>query len=345
MRNRNILIKIIISVFFIIIPISCFSNSNAKIEDAKEKREKFVDYAKGFVGVPYVYGGLDKTGIDCSGLIFTVSRESIGLQLPRTVAALYGYVKIIPNNQKEPGDILFFKTVGDRVSHAGIYIGNNQFIHAASDGPNTGVILSSLNEAYWKEHYFAVGQILPATLVVANANSSNSEETSMQDEFLSNLRLDISGFFDWNFFNSNQLIFNPRGFNIQGNISYTKNDLWPGLLVGIKYDSKTKLLQIPIAFSLAVSEIFRFYAGPVISMGSPVLPGSTEKIKASFFPGIIGFSWQSPDYEVKDFGLSFVQDVSYSVYNNKEGAALPLVKAIVSGVVFSTGLRVTFPNV
>ena len=118
-----------------------------------------VTYAKSFIGVPYVYGGTDKTGIDCSGLIFTVARESIKLQLPRTVAALYGYVKVIPDNQKEAGDILFFKTVGDKVSHAGIYIGNNQFIHAASDGPNTGVILSSLSETYWKQHYFAVGQV------------------------------------------------------------------------------------------------------------------------------------------------------------------------------------------
>ena len=342
MEKKKSFQKILIVLLFLFIPISCFSDS---IAEAKEKRDTMVNYAKGFVGVPYVWGGLDKTGIDCSGLIFTVARESIGLQLPRTVAALYGYVKIIPNNQKEPGDILFFKTVGDRVSHAGIYIGNNQFIHAASDGPNTGVILSSLNEVYWKEHYFAVGQILPPTLTVAQAPSSGENENSSSGDFIENLKLDISAFYDWNFLNANQFLLNSRGFSLQGNIAYTKNDLWPGLMVGLKYDSKIGVLQIPLAFSLSIAKGFRFYAGPVITLGSPKLPGTDGKIKASFFPGILGVSWQSRDLKIGECGLSFVQDIAYQVYNKENDAALPILDSIVAGLIFSTGLRVTFPSV
>ena len=231
--------KLFQKILFVAIFISCcgFIFANSQVEDAKNKRSTMVTYAKGFIGVPYVYGGLDRKGIDCSGLIYTVARESIQLQLPRTVAALYGFVKVIPNNQKEAGDLVFFKTVGDKISHVGIYVGNNQFIHAASDGPNTGVILSSLNESYWKEHYFAVGQILPATIIASQPSLADNSAASVatSEEFLSYLKIDGTVFFDWNFFNANQVFLNPRGFEIQGNVAYTKNQLQPGFGIAIKY--------------------------------------------------------------------------------------------------------------
>ena len=352
MKEKRNFKKNCILFVLIFLSVACFSNSK-NLEESKRKRETLVNYAKEFIGVPYVYGGLDKTGIDCSGLIYTVSRESIQLQLPRTVAALYGFVKIIPDNQREAGDILFFKTVGDRVSHAGIYVGNNQFIHAASDGPNTGVILSSLSETYWKEHYYAVGQILPSTLVAGQEqkvedkitlSESNKTLDFSGEDFVSHLKLDVSGFFNWNFFNMNQMLLNPRGFSLQGNVSYTKGQLWPGVGIELKYDSKLKTFHMPITFSLGVSEYFRFYAGPVISFGNSVLPGTEKIIKASVFPGILGFSWQSNSFDVSDYGISFVQDISYSVFNSEDGSALSFVESIVSGLIFSTGVRVTFPT-
>ena len=137
---------------------------------------------------------------------------------------------------------------------------------------------------------------------------------------------------------------NSRGFSLQGNVAYTKNQLWPGIGLEFKYDGKTNVFQIPITFSLGVSKHFRFYAGPVISFGKPVLPGKDENIKPSFFPGILGFSWQSDDIKVGNYGLSFAQDISYSVFNNESGAALSFIKSLVSGLVFSTGVRVTFPQ-
>jgi len=322
----------------------CFSDTT--VADSKNKRSTMVTYAKSFIGVPYVYGGTDKTGIDCSGLIYTVARESIKLQLPRTVAALYGYVKVIPDNQKEAGDILFFKTVGDKVSHAGIYIGNNQFIHAASDGPNTGVILSSLSEAYWKQHYFAVGQVLPGTIFVTQEKIENQETLAgtniASTDFFDNYKIDVSAYFTWNFFNANQFLLNPRGFSVYGNIAYNKNFLKPGLGLELRYDAKTNVFQIPVTFSFSISDYFRFYAGPVFTIGSAKLPGKDEKIKASVFPGVLGLSWSSKDYSLGKYGISFAQDISYSVFNAENGAALSLLDSIVSGLVFYSGVRVTF---
>ena len=128
---------------------------------AQVKREKFVAEAKKYVGTPYQLGAVGPDKFDCSGLVYFVAREAIGVQLPRTSKALYSYCKIVPDSKKEVGDLLFFKTNSSAaVTHVGIYIGNNQFISAISDGPNVGVIISSLNQPYWKPKYVACGQFL-----------------------------------------------------------------------------------------------------------------------------------------------------------------------------------------
>lgn len=130
--------------------------------EAQVAREKFVTEAKKYVGCPYVLGGIGPDSFDCSGLVYYSARQSIQKQLPRTAKALYSYCRVVPDNKKEVGDLLFFKTnnSGAAVTHVGIYIGHNQFISAISDGPNTGVIISSLNQAYWKPKYVACGQFL-----------------------------------------------------------------------------------------------------------------------------------------------------------------------------------------
>ena len=127
----------------------------------QSQRDKFVAEAKKYVGFPYEYGSVGPNTFDCSGYVYYTAREAVGVQLPRTAKAIYNFVTQISDNEKEPGDLLFFKTTSSgSISHIGIYIGNNQFISAISDGPNTGVIVSSLNQDYWKGKYVAAGQFL-----------------------------------------------------------------------------------------------------------------------------------------------------------------------------------------
>lgn len=157
-KNKYKFIALFVTAFCV----TCLSlcAEEMSVSKAKTCRENLITEAKKYIGCPYVYGATGPDSFDCSGLIYYVAREANRTQLPRTAKALYSYVKAVSDADKEPGDLLFFSTTGSNtVSHVGIYIGNNQFISAVSDGPNTGVILSSLRESYWKPRYLGAGQI------------------------------------------------------------------------------------------------------------------------------------------------------------------------------------------
>jgi peptidoglycan DL-endopeptidase LytE len=100
------------------------------------------------LGKPYVWGGeTPQVGFDCSGFIVYLFKKQ-GISLPRTVATIWNVGT--PVSAPSVGDIVFFATSGSGPSHAGIYIGNQQFIHS---GSSTGVTISSLNNSYWKARY------------------------------------------------------------------------------------------------------------------------------------------------------------------------------------------------
>lgn len=111
-----------------------------------------ISTAKKFIGVPYVWGGTTTRGFDCSGFTQYVYRQN-GTSLPRTVAQQYAVSKKVSSPQV--GDMVFFTTYKAGASHNGIYIGNNQFIHA---GSSTGVTISSMSNSYWAPRYIGAGR-------------------------------------------------------------------------------------------------------------------------------------------------------------------------------------------
>ncbi len=152
------------------------------------QRQKLIDYGLTLQGIRYRYGGKKpETGFDCSGFVAYVARESLGINISASAAQMYEKIEHIEESDREPGDLIFF-CVGSRITHVGIYLGlysgegklNGEriFLHAASDGSRTGVIVSSINERYWKNHFKGYGRILPATELPSSDDSEKIMEYS-----------------------------------------------------------------------------------------------------------------------------------------------------------------------
>ncbi|TMW72196.1 C40 family peptidase [Alteribacter natronophilus] len=109
--------------------------------------------ASGFIGTPYVWGGASPSGFDCSGFIQYVFKQN-GKTVPRTAAQQFHFGKSVTSPRV--GDVVFFETYTSGPSHNGIYIGNNQFIHA---GSSTGVTIANLNTNYWSSRYLGAKRL------------------------------------------------------------------------------------------------------------------------------------------------------------------------------------------
>lgn len=331
-------------LFFL--PAKCFSQATISESESRVYREKLVTEAKKYVGCPYVRGAVGPDSFDCSGLIYTVAHDSIAFQLPRTVKAMYSFVKIVPDAQREPGDLVFFRTTGDgSISHVGLFIGNGQFISAVSDGPNTGVIVSSLKESYWKSHYASCGKFLSAANYEQEVASDSKEASEAQGFGSFKDRISLVGTLtgDWSLFTVEQFMPNFRGLTSEAGAIYQGAVLSPGLSMMLRWNYGVGAFQVPIAASLYFGNYVRVYAGPVFTAGYCTTPGAGKDIKASIFPGIIGVTFNTPSITKGKFKVQIIQDICYTVFNNESNAALSLLESSATGLELCTGVRVTFP--
>ena len=111
------------------------------------------------VGVRYRLGGNDESsGLDGSGFVRLVFKDSVGAQLPRTAAEMSQVGQRIDTSQLKPGDLVFFNTMRRTFSHVGIYLGDNHFLHA----PRTGaeVRVENMEDSYWIKRYNGARRII-----------------------------------------------------------------------------------------------------------------------------------------------------------------------------------------
>lgn len=126
--------------------------------------ESLLDRSKTLLGTPYRYGGSSrKTGFDCSGFVSYVYKEELGIKLPRTTGELLKMdAPVIARSDLEPGDLILFNDRGrGRVTHVGIYMGDDEFIHSSSKRSG-GVRVDKLSNRYWNASYLQAKRVLSA---------------------------------------------------------------------------------------------------------------------------------------------------------------------------------------
>lgn len=111
-------------------------------------------------GTKYCLGGSTKNCVDCSAFTQSVLRDVYSVEMPRTAQEQYEATERIEQEDLKEGDLVFFYTSGRRISHVGVYIMNNKFVHAAV---SQGVSVSDLNDTYWKARYRGAGRIVRNT--------------------------------------------------------------------------------------------------------------------------------------------------------------------------------------
>lgn len=139
-------------------------NSNKKPQKPIQKKSEasnnygysdiIINESRKWLGTPYKYGGTSKNGIDCSSFVQNVMKE-VGINLPRTAHQQFEFSYPLSLNNAEIGDLVFFRKAS-KVSHVGIYLGSNKFIHSSS---SKGVILSSLDDSWYEENFYKVGRV------------------------------------------------------------------------------------------------------------------------------------------------------------------------------------------
>ena len=322
-------------------------------------RQKVIEAAKKYEGTPYLYGGMTKSGLDCSGFICLSFKDAIGVALPRSASGIYTWTERIPLEKIQPGDFLFFRTgTNSSITHVALYVGGRRFIHSASSGTKTGVIYTGLDDQYWIKAYAGAGRAfpeIPSGFSIDNNTSIANNDAGKKDKALIN-KQDISFSGDkgrllagaafapvWNgFIKGGELV---RGISTQLYIyadTYSFNSRMVfGLELRPEYDMAFGVFSLPITFSWGPNEKIRIFAGPVLALGEAELStedGTRRYSSGANWLGTIGITaapFTIPS-SVGDFN-PYIELVWQSYFS--ENQSFDFASDLSAGFRFSTGIR------
>lgn len=144
----------IVASLAIITLAGCASSGPVSTATSDRNTDHAVAIALQQVGVPYRYGGSSPSGFDCSGLVH-YSYARAGKSVPRTTATLWSGLQPVSKREMRVGDVLFFRISG-KMSHVGLYIGDDRFVHAPSSGKT--VAIASLRSDFYNNAFIRAGR-------------------------------------------------------------------------------------------------------------------------------------------------------------------------------------------
>jgi len=124
-------------------------------ENLSNLQKTVLNEAESLLGTPYCFGGISADCFDCSGFVSTVYQKA-GINLPRTSSEQFEFGSPVTEKNKEPGDLIFFGN-SKGISHVGIYIGKERFIHAST---SKGVIIQSVFDDYYLNRFVGFRRVI-----------------------------------------------------------------------------------------------------------------------------------------------------------------------------------------
>ena len=302
-------------------------------------RDALIRAAEGLVGTPYLYGGENAFGLDCSGYLFLVFKSATGRSIPRTVAEQGRWVLPIPRRELVPGDLVFFDmsagappgaaagapaaatsaaAAADRVDHVGIYIGDDAFLHAASAGSRRGVVQASLADPGWDARFAFAGRALPASALSGAAiewglAASFEAEPSGAAAPTDGLALALPGF-------------RGVGLRVAGTLPLGRN-FSVGIEGRAEWDGLLGVFRFPAAIFLGQNEGISVFAGPALTLGAPSLPSADADGGARAYEAVpawiasAGIRWTPVVYRSGATSVGLGAELRYDRYRPASGLA------------------------
>lgn len=128
----------------------------APVADQWSTEQRLRTEIQSWLGTPYRMGGMNRRGVDCSGLVVILYSGLFDLRLPRTTTALMQTGQGVKKNDLAAGDLVFFRP-GSKIHHVGIYLGADEFVHSST---SQGVIVSRINDDFWQRCYLMGRRVL-----------------------------------------------------------------------------------------------------------------------------------------------------------------------------------------
>lgn len=131
------------------------NEENKSFSEIPKKKQAFTDFYSEWKDVKYKMGGNSKSGIDCSAFTQKIYKEKFGVELPRTTLTQVNMGEEVKKSDLKPGDLVFFKT-SKTDKHVGVYVGNNNFLHASI----RGIQFTSMDKPFYKKNYWTSRRII-----------------------------------------------------------------------------------------------------------------------------------------------------------------------------------------